>query len=128
MAGSALLNIRYNHTSLLYQGQSRAWTTAAPCVASQVSLVGKGAKKREVPKALCVCVGVLNACWLVIRSLAAYNYAKLHRWVGVVSRTVWAAPRAEDLLLTWTLLVSQASQAETWKVTCSALLMFRKKI
>lgn len=24
MAGSALLNIRYNHTSLLYQGQSRA--------------------------------------------------------------------------------------------------------
>lgn len=82
MAASALLNIRNNHTFLLYQGQSRAWTVAAPWVASQVSLVGKGAKKREVPKALW---GALNACWLVIRSLAAYNYAKLQRWVGVVS-------------------------------------------
>lgn len=72
-------------------------------------------------------VGVLNACCLVIRSLAAYNYAKLQRWLGVVSSTVWVAPRAEDLFLTWTFLVSQASQAETWEVTCSALLTFRKK-
>lgn len=48
MAGSALLNI-------IHKPHIPALPGTEPCVASQVSLVGKGGKEREVPKALWGC-------------------------------------------------------------------------
>lgn len=49
--------------------------------------------------------------------------------LGVVSSTVWATPRAEDLFLTWTFSCQSGfTGTEIWKVTCSTLLMFRKKL
>lgn len=103
------------------------WTMAAPCVASQVSLVGKGGKKKkEVPKALW---GVLSACWLVIRSLAAYNYVKLHRcWV--LSLVLCGPPQGQRTYFSLGLfLVSQASQAQRFgKLHVALYLCSEKKL
>lgn len=43
--------------------------------------------------------------------------------LGVVPSTVWATPRAEDLFLTWTFLVSQASQAQRFGKLHGALYL-----
>lgn len=49
--------------------------------------------------------------------------------LGVVSHTVWATPRAEDLFLTWTFLVSQASQAQRFgKLHVELYLCSEKKL
>lgn len=49
--------------------------------------------------------------------------------LGVVSSAVWATPRAEDLFLTWTFLVSQASQAQRFgKLHVELYLCSEKKL